>query len=50
VLSAVMIPPVIVGFALGTAVRSWMSQRVFVVVVQLALFVIGIRLVLEAMK
>ena len=49
-LSAVMIPPVAVGFALGTAVRSWMSQRVFVVAVQLALFVIGIRLVLEAMK
>ena len=49
-LSAVMIPPVAVGFALGTAVRSRMSQRVFVVAVQLALFVIGIRLVLEAMK
>lgn len=49
-LSAVMIPPVAVGFALGTAVRSWISQRVFVVAVQVALFVIGIRLVLEAMK
>jgi len=49
-LSAVMIPPVAVGFALGTAVRSWMSQRGFVVAVQIALFVIGVRLVLEALR
>lgn len=49
-LSALMIPPVAVGFLLGTAVRSWMSQRAFAVVVRLALLVIGVRLVFEALR
>lgn len=49
-LSALMIPPVAVGFFLGTAVRSWMSQRAFAVVVRLALLVIGLRLVFEALR
>ena len=49
-LSALMIPPVAVGFAIGTAVRSWMSQRAFAMVVRLALLVIGVRLVFEALR
>jgi hypothetical protein len=49
-LSALMIPPVAVGFAIGTAVRSWMSQRAFALVVRLALLVIGLRLVFEALR
>jgi uncharacterized membrane protein YfcA len=49
-LSALMIPPVAVGFALGTAVRSWMSQRIFAVAVRLALLVIGVRLIFEALR
>jgi uncharacterized protein len=45
-LSALVIPPVVVGFAIGTAVRSRISQRSFALGVRLALLVIGLRLVL----
>jgi uncharacterized membrane protein YfcA len=47
-LAAIMLPPVGAGFALGTLIRSRVSQRAFAVVVRWALLLIGLRLVVEA--
>jgi hypothetical protein len=49
-LSAVMLPPVAVGFVLGTAIRSRISQRGFALVVRWGLLLIGLRLVIDGLR
>ena len=48
-LSAIMLPPAALGFALGTVIRSRVSQGAFAVVVRWALLLIGLRLVIDAL-
>jgi uncharacterized membrane protein YfcA len=49
-LSALMLPPVALGFALGTVLRARFSQRSFTLAVRLALLVVGLRLVFEGLR
>lgn len=49
-LSALMMPPVAIGFVAGTAIRSRISQRLFAAVVRWALLLIGLRLVFDALR
>ena len=50
VLSAIMLPPVAVGFLAGTFIRSRISQHGFALVVRWGLLLIGLRLVVDAVR
>lgn len=49
-LSALMFPSVVVGFAIGAAVRSRISQRTFALALRLMLLVTGVRFILHALS